>query len=529
MISRAGGFIFLASLRVGLAVQPDMIIWGPTLNPKITTRTFTSVSCDVKEGCVVAGTRRLLVFDTESRNIGDGDLFLGSPVGNPLFEYASCHMHYHFRDFADYRLVDPASQEVAAGLKVGFCLLDLRRWDTNAPADAAYSCDNQGIQAGWSDIYSSSLPCQWIDITSLAGGVYTLEVEVDPENRLIESNETNNTTRVFVVIDGICTGPPANDALAAAQLVQGRTTTVIGSNSCGTREPSEPQHAGNTAAKSIWYRWVPNYTGTATITTMGSTLDTVLAVYRGTAVSSLTPVASNDDAVTGLIRWSRVTFPVTNGVAQMIAVDGYAGAAGGVALNINPAGNDRFTNCLPILGTTGSVTTVNAGATNEPGEPFQGALSLWYCWTAPSNAVMEFHTHGSTVDTELAVYEGSALNNLSPVASNDDAGGRQTSAVRFQAVAGRNYFLAVGARDEGLVLLTWEPTILPIFTSIVRSAPDLYQLSVSGRVNDRYLIQYSPDLQSWQDIGRATNVTGTATYQGNGGGPSGFYRAILQP
>jgi hypothetical protein len=532
MISRAVGLIFLASAMFSLGGQPDLVIWGPVMNPKIVTRTYTSTSCDVKEGCVVAGTRRLLIFDTESRNIGDGNLVLGSPVGNPLFEYAACHGHYHFRDFADYRLVDPARQEVAAGLKVGFCLLDSRRWDTNAPAAGFYSCDNQGIQAGWADIYSSSLPCQWIDITSLAGGVYTLEVEVDPENRLAEANETNNTTRVFVAIDEACSSAPPNDTFATAQLLQllkGPMRTVIGGNSCATREPSEPQHAGNTASKSIWYHWTPNYTGIATITTFGSTLDTVLAVYRGTAVSSLTPVASNDDAVPGQIRWSRVTFSVTNGVPLMIAVDGYLGATGGVALNVNPAVNDQFTNSVSMSGTTGNATTVNLGATNEPGEPLHGALSLWYSWMAPSNAVMEFATHGSTVDTQLAVYQGSGLSNLVAIVSNDDAHGRLSSAVRFRAVAGTTYFIAVAGRDEGLVSLTWQPAILPIFTSIVRSAPDVYRVSISGRVNDRYLIQHSPDLQSWQEIGSATNVTGAATYDGSGSGLSGFYRAILQP
>jgi hypothetical protein len=532
MISRVVASIFLASALFSLAGQPDLIIWGPVMNPKISTRTFTSTQCEVKEGCIIAGTRRMLIFDTETRNIGDGNLVLGSPVGNPLFEYAACHMHYHFRDFADYRLVDPARQEVAAGLKVGFCLLDSRRWDTNAPAVGFYSCDNQGIQAGWADIYSSALPCQWIDITSLPAGVYTLEVEVDPENRLVESNETNNLTRVFVAIDGACTSAPPNDTFATAQLsqlVQGRMRTVIGSNSCATREPSEPQHAGNTAAKSIWYRWIPDYTGTATVTTYGSTLDTVLAVYRGTAVTSLTPVASNDDAVTGQIRWSRVTFPVTNGVPLMIAVDGYLGATGGVALNVNPAGNDQFTNSLLIAGTLGNATTVNLGATNEPGEPLHGGLSLWYTWTAPSNAVIEFITHGSTVDTQLAVYRGTAFSNLVEVASNDDAQERLSSAVRFRAVAGTTYLIAVAGKDEGLVSLTWQPALIPIFTSITRSGPDLYRLSISGHVNDRYLIQYSPDLQTWQDVGMATNATGTATYNGSGSGLRGFYRAILQP
>src|SRR5215204_2609868 len=143
MISRAVGLMFLASTAFCLGGQPDLVIWGPVMNPKIVTRTFTSTACDVLEGCVVAGTRRLLIFDTESRNIGEGDLYLGSPVDNPLFQYAACHNHYHFRGFADYRLRNSDQKEIAAGLKVGFCLLDSRRWDPTASGSARYDCNDQ--------------------------------------------------------------------------------------------------------------------------------------------------------------------------------------------------------------------------------------------------------------------------------------------------------------------------------------------------------------------------------------------------
>jgi lysyl oxidase len=529
MTCRSVCLVLFASASLCSGALPDLIIWGPVMNPKIVTRTYGSSDCSVVEGCIVAGTRRLLIFDTESRNIGEGDLYLGSPVNNPLFQYAACHNHYHFRGFADYRLIDPARNEVATGLKVGFCLLDSRRWDPTVPNSSRYDCLDQGIQAGWGDVYGSSLPCQWIDITSLAAGTYTLEVEVDPDNRLAESNDTNNITRVLVVIDGVCTTAPPNDAFASAQTVQGRVVTVIGSNSCATRQTSEPAHADNTAAKSIWYRWVPDYTGQATITTLGSTLDTVLAVYRGATLTALTAVASNDDTDTASrIYWSSVTFPVTNGVPQLIAVDGFSGAAGGVALNINPAGNDRFTNCLQIAGLNGNSTSVNAGATNEPGEPPHGAHSVWYCWTATSNAVMRFHTHGSSVDTRLTLYQGTGLTNLTPVASNDDAAGRQSSAVLFNAIAGTTYLVAVASTDEGLVSLTWEPAVVPHFASITRNA-DVYELLLAGRANDRYRIEYSPDLRTWQTLGAATNVAGMAGYDGTNSGLSGFYRATLLP
>ena len=180
--------------------KPDLQPYLGSLNPRTTTETFSGASCDVTEGLVVTGTRRLLRFTTETRNVGSADLVLRSPANNPLFTYAPCHGHYHFTDFAEYRLFNSAGQQVSAGRKVGFCLEDVSRWNSAANSRAQYDCDYQGIQAGWSDIYSSNLPGQWIDITDIWPGTYTLEVRLDTANRIDEANEANNTARAEVDI-----------------------------------------------------------------------------------------------------------------------------------------------------------------------------------------------------------------------------------------------------------------------------------------------------------------------------------------
>ena len=64
-----------------------------------------------------------------------------------------------------------------------------------------FSCEVQGIQAGWSDIYSSGLPGQWVNITGVPPGSYVLEITLNPDGILPEADLTNNTTRVPVVID----------------------------------------------------------------------------------------------------------------------------------------------------------------------------------------------------------------------------------------------------------------------------------------------------------------------------------------
>ena len=61
------------------------------------------------------------------------------------------------------------------GAKQAFCLLDVQQYVPGSPP-ARYNCGFQGITAGWADIYTSGLDCQWIDVTGVAEGDYTLEL-----------------------------------------------------------------------------------------------------------------------------------------------------------------------------------------------------------------------------------------------------------------------------------------------------------------------------------------------------------------
>lgn len=203
------GIIILIGIGAGFASPalaqslPDLIINPETFNPFIVAENFSPDHCAVDEGCVHSGNRILLRFATETRNIGDADLILGSPIDNELFHFHTCHGHYHMEDYVDYQLVD-AQGLVLAGFKSSFCLLDSYRFDPGAGAARVYNCANQGLQAGWADLYSADLDCQWLDITDLAAGNYTLEIEVNPELIIAESNYTNNLLSIPVIIPPTC-------------------------------------------------------------------------------------------------------------------------------------------------------------------------------------------------------------------------------------------------------------------------------------------------------------------------------------
>jgi Lysyl oxidase len=161
-----------------------------------------------------SGRRRLLRFEGRIENWGPGDLTAGLPRNNPFFEYSSCHNHFHFRDFTDYRLLDAKGNVVAQGHKQSFCLVDMEPVDspsTPAPPGTRPSSDSEAhidpldpvticnhLSAGWADIYGIDTPCQWVDVTGVAPGDYVLQLTVNPLGRIAELTLENNTVQIPV-------------------------------------------------------------------------------------------------------------------------------------------------------------------------------------------------------------------------------------------------------------------------------------------------------------------------------------------
>jgi hypothetical protein len=122
--------------------------------------------------------------------------------------------------------------------------------------------------------------------------------------------------------------PPPNDDFGDGVMLDSLTTPAAGSNAFATKEPGEPDHALNEGGSSIWYVWTPTFSGTAYVSTAGSDFDTLVGVYTGSAVSSLTTIAADDDATAAGLT-SKACFPASAGTAYKIAVDGFDAFAGG--------------------------------------------------------------------------------------------------------------------------------------------------------------------------------------------------------
>ena len=141
-----------------------------------------------------------------------GGGFRTQPSGVLHYHDQGSHHHFHFEDFAQYNLRavtagNGVGEVVRSGGKAGFCLRDSFAYDRNlpgAPQGVVYGDEcypTSGISVGWADYYGADLDFQWIDITGLPPGQYWLESIADPDNKLLEANETNNTTRILVTLN----------------------------------------------------------------------------------------------------------------------------------------------------------------------------------------------------------------------------------------------------------------------------------------------------------------------------------------
>ena len=189
-------------------------------------------------------------------------------------------------------------------------------------------------------------------------------------------------------------GIPANDSFSAAFAITGNPSAFIFYNTNATKEPGEPNHAGNSGGRSVWFKWTAPGAGNVTVTTAGSLFDTTLGIYTGSAVSALSPVATNstlDDVQPGVVQSSLGTFTAVGGTTYYIAVDGFNAAnghgadSGAITLNVSfsPFGSTTTTTSTVGSSSISTTTTIppssgggGGGGGGAFGGWFSGALAL---------------------------------------------------------------------------------------------------------------------------------------------------------
>ena len=318
---------------------------------------------------------------------------------------------------------------------------------------------------------------------------------------------------------------PVNDAFESPKILNGFSGTLSDNNLRGSRQIGEPSIDTIVGGTSLWYVWTAPESGQATFDTLGSAVDTLLAVYTGITLGGITLKAENDDRVFGKVSQSKVELTVVKGTQYRIAVDSYDAnfnpALSPIILNwflpggpIGGGGNDSFSKATTLIGTNGQVRGANLNYSREIGEPTHqpvgfsaariGQRSAWWSWTAPASQRVTFDTLGSSFDTVIAVYTGSSLASLIPVTQNDDInGGIVQSRVTFDAESGAVYWIAVDGfrlatplqvdQREGTIVLNWSRAV-PLIIEGRWSTNLLVEISYASEVGRSYRLESTTDL-----------------------------------
>ena len=149
---------------------------------------------------------------------------------------------------------------------------------------------------------------------------------------VVAGNSKRASYSTNVLVKTVIPALPFADNFSARVFTNSFSGLGGGSNSNATRELGEVSHAGKFGSNSVWFGWTCPTNGVVTMSTIGSSFDTLLEVSTGSNISNQTVVAANDDVDLGFFD-SKVIFNATSGVSYNIAIDGLVGAVGNIVFS----------------------------------------------------------------------------------------------------------------------------------------------------------------------------------------------------
>ncbi|MGW7386586.1 lysyl oxidase family protein [Streptomyces sp. NPDC054794] len=150
-------------------------------------------------------------FDAKGKQVGY------TPTGTMEWDPREGHEHWHFTDFASYRLLGADQKEIVRSGKEAFCLADTDAIDYTVKnanwhpenTDLATACGErssvsvrEALDVGNGDTYSQYRPGQSFDVTGLPNGTYYIQVLANPEHKLLETSQSNNVSLRKVILGG---------------------------------------------------------------------------------------------------------------------------------------------------------------------------------------------------------------------------------------------------------------------------------------------------------------------------------------
>lgn len=259
------------------------------------------------------------------------------------FTYHAGHGHFHFDGYAFYRLrarnpdgtpgayITRNDGTEVVGTKTGFCLINttssfimengqssttLTGYSSSSPYNGqpTMSCGlMQGVRVGMADDYSSSLEGQWIDVTGVPNGQYFIEISLDGENAVLESNENNNAKSFAYTLN---VNNPGGGITPDTFDVGGNNNTLAAAHDMGElgtfTQTGLSIHYGQ---DFDWFKFRATSSGTYTITTTGvsGNLDLYLFDAVGNQLRASTGTSSSES----------VSYPFVQGDTYYVRAEAY--------------------------------------------------------------------------------------------------------------------------------------------------------------------------------------------------------------
>jgi subtilisin family serine protease len=209
--------------------------------------------------------------------------------------------------------------------------------------------------------------------TNGTDGIYTAQLTMPGQTGFYDltlsiSAPGKQSTNLVVTYESLAR--PANDDFERAAKVPPTGAILAGDNRMATAQAGEPLHGGAASTRSLWWSWsTPNPTPVI-VDTAGTTFDdnAVLAIYNGSELASLLPVASAFASANGAngTRAPYLKFDAAPNVTYWIAVaqvSSGTNSPGRVSLRVEPRGDIDIT--PPTLRVTNYVSGVSIRSTTN--------------------------------------------------------------------------------------------------------------------------------------------------------------------
>jgi hypothetical protein len=264
---------------------------------------------------------------------------------------------------------------------------------------------------------------------------------------------------------GSAAAAPPNDNFANAQVVGPALPIAQPATTVGATLETGEEHGPQ--GHSVWFSWTAPAPGPVRVDAcdfkaVSGPANKGLWVYTGGSIPTLVEVATNFNGC-------KVSFEAVAGTTYRIAFSSFFDGEGNFTLRLfteTPPANDDFSAArligpgLPIR-----VRGSNLFSTVEAGEPHHGSKNetdfkpndtVWYRWTPAATTEARIRACEATFGARVGVYTGSAVGALTRVTPTEPITGFPFCAIRFEAVQGTPYSIAVGGfggEEEGEFLL----------------------------------------------------------------------------